>query len=445
MSDPTHDPAQTGTVATAAAPAPQVSGDQLPPHIEYIDPRDYVRLPRRSSPVRRLLIVGVLFFFAFTWVVRTVDDWVAKQVVPVETADSDADGVDIVDDEPEPVELIEFVIEEGEPTNTTAQKLASADVISNSTIFRYWLRCPARFKGLLDCEEEQKVSFQSGKYLLEENMGFQAAVDKLNEGSIPPEDIRVTIPEGLTLDQIIDRLLSENPKYMRDDFFVEIDNERVGSRFIDDSMELRAATVGFRSPLEGLLFPSTYDVSEDNLSNEVSILRNMAFTMEQVFDRSLATAGGSLPEAALDERLNLSEYDILTIASLIEEEAKVDADRPKIARVIYNRLLKGWTLGIDASTRYAVNKPPGEPLLVSEIEDDSSPYNTRAASRTGLPPTPIAAPGEASILAALMPEEGEWLYYVLTDEGGVPGAHTFAVTDGDFQAAKRICQDLGYC
>ena len=113
-----------------------------------------------------------------------------------------------------------------------------------------------------------------------------------------------------------------------------------------------------------------------------------------------------------------------------------------IARVIYNRLQRGWRLGIDATSRYAVGKTSGQELSVEDLEYDS-PWNTRVS--LGLPPTAISAPGRASIQAALNPVEGDWLYYVRTDQNGVVGAHTFAVTADEFQKARKICvnKDLG--
>jgi len=130
------------------------------------------------------------------------------------------------------------------------------------------------------------------------------------------------------------------------------------------------------------------------------------------------------------------------VASLIEEEALLNEERPKISRVIHNRLERGWRLGIDATARYAVGKIAGEPMSTEDLEVDS-PWNTRVV--TGLPPTPIAAPGRASLEAALAPADGDWLYYVRTDEGDVPGAHTFATTSNEFERARQVCieKDLG--
>jgi UPF0755 protein len=157
--------------------------------------------------------------------------------------------------------------------------------------------------------------------------------------------------------------------------------------------------------------------------------------MDTRIDRLLEEAGGLPPEA---EALGYGPYDIVTIASLIEEEAKLDEERAQIARVIYNRLEAGWTLGIDATACYARQIPCSE-LTVADLEDDNR-WNTRV--NPGLPFTPIAAPGEASLEAALNPVDGPWMYYVLTDENG---SHTFATTEAEFEAARQVCidKDLG--
>jgi peptidoglycan lytic transglycosylase G len=106
---------------------------------------------------------------------------------------------------------------------------------------------------------------------------------------------------------------------------------------------------------------------------------------------------------------NLTPYDVLTIASMIEKEAVAPADRPKVARVIYNRLHLGMTLGIDATIRYALHIPGTKSLTESELANPT-PYNTRL--HAGLPPTPIANPGLASMQAAADPAKGPWLYFV---------------------------------
>jgi UPF0755 protein len=196
------------------------------------------------------------------------------------------------------------------------------------------------------------------------------------------------------------------------------------------------------SSLEGLLFPDTYQVS--NADNEAQVVERMVTLMERVVSQENLDTKAAI--------LGISPYDILIIASMIEKEAKLDVDRPKIARVIYNRLFIGMPLQIDATLLYG--QPKGSsPSALSEVD---SPYNTYM--HTGLPPTPIANPGRASIQAALNPSPNPsvgdpvcqvlpdptqnciYLYYVLADENG---GHAFAVTLEQHEANVQRARDLG--
>ena len=120
---------------------------------------------------------------------------------------------------------------------------------------------------------------------------------------------------------------------------------------------------------------------------------------------------------------------------MIEREARVPEDRPKIARVIYNRLSAKMRLDIDATVVYAVG---GKTSLTGADLEIDSPYNTRLYK--GLPPTPIAAPGQASLEAALAPSEGPWLYYVLADR---EGRHYFTDSARDFDRAVAEAEEAG--
>ena len=146
-------------------------------------------------------------------------------------------------------------------------------------------------------------------------------------------------------------------------------------------------------------------------------------TSSQDFKRRVAGVDMSYAKAK-----NLTVYDVVTIASMVEEEAQLDSERKLISAVIYNRLRDGIPLGIDATTRFA-NDNYTEPLTESELASDS-PYNTRVNS--GLPPGPISSPGLASIEAAAHPAKVDYLYYVV--KPGTCGEHSFSSTDAEFEA-----------
>ena len=186
-----------------------------------------------------------------------------------------------------------------------------------------------------------------------------------------------------------------------------------------------------------MLFPATYDINADDLADEHGFLLRLSDEFDRRFARLLEDPGLH-PDLV---ELGLVPYDVVIVASLIEEEALVSEDRAKIARVIYNRLAEGMRLDIDATACYAAAKSCAD-LTSADIRRES-PWNTRVV--TGLPPTPISAPGEASLEAALQPADGDWLFYVRTDEGGVRGAHRFSVTYEEHLEYVQVCRELEYC
>jgi uncharacterized YceG family protein len=159
---------------------------------------------------------------------------------------------------------------------------------------------------------------------------------------------------------------------------------------------------GFDAPnaknLEGFLFPATYDFTEDTTVRELVDLQLEAF----------AHAWGKVDLAYATSK-NLTPYDVLIIASMVEEEVQVPKERPLVAAVIYNRLRGDLPLGIDATIRYGLNIPPTKAILQSQLDSDS-PYNTR--NRLGLPPTPISNPGLAALQAAAHPADVDYLYFI---------------------------------
>ncbi|HEX4187563.1 MAG TPA: endolytic transglycosylase MltG [Solirubrobacteraceae bacterium] len=181
--------------------------------------------------------------------------------------------------------------------------------------------------------------------------------------------------------------------------------------------------------LEGFLFPATYDVYPG------------APVSRLVHEQLVAFGENFGPtEIARARSLHVTPYQLLTVASMIEREAKVPGDRAKIAAVIYNRLRRGMPLGIDATIYYALELQRNIPTYTKELTEAQlqldSPYNTR--TRTGLPPTPISNPGMASIEAAANPAHVSYLYYVLAPDGC--GEHVFSTTLAKFEADAAAYQ-----
>ena len=381
-----------------------MSDDGVRPDVRWVRHRPSI------GPLPRWGIVLVLVLFSLLVGYRLFMDWVSDQITPLGLPGAD----------------VEFVIVEGWTTNDVVAALGDVGVIDNPAMFRQWLRCPQAIRWLIDCDPGIDYSFQAGDYVLREHLSFPVAVSVLDLGPLPEEVIRVTVPEGLTIEQTIARLLRDMPIFEEEELRAALISDRLAWEHYPTDLPFRL--------LEGLLFPDTYQLDEATVGDELGLLLRMHRQfLKVVADLDLVERAASL---------GLTPYEAVVVASLIEEEALLDVDRVRISRVIHNRLAAGWRLGIDASTRYAVGKTAGEPL--DEVDLDTvSLWNTRVI--VGLPPTPISAPGRASLEAAVAPEPGPWLYYVRTDEGGIMGAHTFAVTATEFEVARRVCvqKDLG--
>jgi UPF0755 protein len=234
-------------------------------------------------------------------------------------------------------------------------------------------------------------------------------LDRLAKG--PSVGVPFTIPEGFTVAQIVDRI-AKTEQFSKAELQKALQSKRLIAHYRPKNVK----------SLEGMLFPDTYAIEPDD--TPVTVLQDMLDQLQIVLSRYDLS---STPE-------NLSAYQVLVVASMIEREAKVDGDRPKVATVIYNRLRDGQRLQVDATVEYAV----GHRGLTAKDLDSGSPYNTYR--RVGLPPTPIAAPGEASIRAALQPAPGDWRYYVLISK---QGEHAFTASYEEFQRLKEEAKAKG--
>jgi UPF0755 protein len=218
--------------------------------------------------------------------------------------------------------------------------------------------------------------------------------------------ITVTIPEGYTRAQTAEVAKQE-------DLRGSYEQASVRSRYLNPA---QYGGKGARD-LEGFLFPDTFELKQHASAAELVQL--------QLEDFKNRIAGVNMKYA---RSKNLTVFDVVTIASMVEHEAVSEGDRKKVARVIYNRLHEGMPLGIDATTRFATGNYT-KPLTESELAIDS-PYNTR--TNTGLPPGPIDSPGLASLEAAAHPAKGDYLFYVV--EPGACNELAFSKTEAEFEA-----------
>ena len=241
------------------------------------------------------------------------------------------------------------------------------------------------------------------------------ATQSATTGPPPKRVLRIVFPEGFTRVEMANRITAVNK--------IAEDKRHITPKLSEkEYLRLTKTTdppKGFPKDvpnLEGFLFPATYDFTEDTTTKEL-----MNDQLE-AFDRNW----GQIDLKYADSK-NLTPYDVLIIASMIEKEVQVPKERPLVAAVIYNRLHLVMPLGIDATIRYGLNIPPTQAILQSQL-DTPSPYNTRCCP--GLPPTPIANPGLASLEAAAHPSRLGYLYYAR-----IPGTnrHEFFESDTAFE------------
>jgi UPF0755 protein len=319
---------------------------------------------------------------------------------------------------------VNFTVDDGETLESLSERLEAEGIIVNASVFRWYV------------DENGGLELTPGYYQLRPDDHIGNIVGTLRT---PPAltYTKVTFPEGFTIAQMATRLDESADRMIAGEFFAAANDPAVVS-------DLRPSGV---TTLEGLLFPDTYEVS--NSENEAQVVERMVALMERVGRQE------DIETRAAD--LGYTPYQILIIASMIEREAKLPEDRAKIARVIYNRLglfSPYPQLQIDATLRYNQDSE----LSISELRQIDSPYNTYIHS--GLPPTPIANPGRASIHAALhpapnpppsdpvcleLPDETNCplYFYVLANEDG---GHAFAVTIEQHErnvAAARAAGLLG--
>lgn len=350
---------------------------------------EFEELRPEASRRRKVLITlgGVIVVLAV--IAGGVGLWAYRQLHP-----GGSPGAEVVIDVPT-----------GSSNSAIADLLEHKGVVGNALVFKAWLR----LKGA--------EGFQAGQYKMHRNEDADVVLRTLRAGPLQKPSVDLTVLPGQTVRDIPAQILKAIPAFSA---------EKITQLIAADQDHSLYEPPG--KGLEGFLFPDTYRISEG--ADEASVLR----TMLAQFDKVAAEVGLDQAPALV----GVDPYEALIVASLVEKEAKVDADRSKIARVIYNRLATGTPLGVDATLCYLQDE---KPCVLHESDlAVSSPYNTRKVA--GLPPTPISNVTRASLEAALHPADGDWIYYVL-DPNLPSGQHFFTSSASEFQAAKARCKAAG--
>jgi UPF0755 protein len=386
------DASVTRTASTAGSPSGPVGrsdGPSARPH--GTDADEYVVLPRPTRGGRRLLTVAAAVLVVAGIVVGTALIWASRQVNPP------GDPGDAIE---------ELVVPRGSSTEAIGTLLQDAGVITSARMFRYYVD----WKGAGPWEAGTYIDFRR-------DSSFDEAIDVLDGGPLPATSSVVRVVEGRRLVDALADIASQMDGVTVEQLEQALTSGAVVSRYRPPD-----------APWEGFLFPDTYQVAED--VTPAGILQAMATKMDNVLDE--------LDYDKAEILRGRTAYELLTIASLVEKETGAPPEeRGMIARTILNRLEVGEALGIDATVLYGLGRSSGT-LTRSDL-DTETPYNTRLV--TGLPPTPIALPGRASLNAAISPAEGDWRYYVLVSND--PPSHFFTDSYREFVNAKNDAQRRG--
>ena len=297
---------------------------------------------------------------------------------------------------------INIEIPAGSSSNKISNILKEEGLIRNELIFKMAIK-----------NKNIDGKLKAGTYLLNTGMDVNTIIDELSKGGKSENTVKFTIPEGYEIRQIADKLAEENI----------IDREKFLNRtsdkkyFQDKYPFLKELAEG--QGLEGYLFPDTYDIYIN--STEEEIIGKMLTKFEEIYEKDI--------KSNMD-KFDLSLNDVVTLASIIEREGKRDDELELISAVFHNRLKKGMLLQSCATVQYALGERKEE--LSTKDTQINCEYNTYI--HEGLPPAPIASPGEKSLIAALNPADVDYLYFRTKEDG--TGAHTFSRTYEEHKNAK---------
>ena len=304
--------------------------------------------------------------------------------------------------DPDNKKAVKIELPIGSNIDTISQTLEDKGVIRNAKIFKYY----TKFKNA--------SGFQAGTYQIPPSMSIDDIIKSLKTGKVYRKaDLQITIPEGLTLDQI-GNIIAKNTDYTSKEFMKLVTNEK----FIKEMKAKYPETVtkdinrkDIRYKLEGYLYPSTYDFFTKKP------------TLEEIVEKMIAQTDAIVRsyEPQLKE-LGMTPHEFLTFASLLEREATAQTDRETIASVFNNRIEQGMPLQTDPTVLYALGEHKDR-VLYKDLEV-KNPYNTYL--NKGLPPGPIANAGRASLDATVDPAKTKYLYFVADKDGNNHFAETYS-------------------
>ena len=283
----------------------------------------------------------------------------------------------------------------GSSASSIGKILEENGIIKDARVFKYYVKL------------KNETGFMAGNYALKPSMTIPEIIEKLKTGKIQEEvAFKMTIPEGKQLQQIAG-IIAEKTNQNVEDIFAKLNEKKFIESLIAKYPNLLTEDIfdpNIKYPLEGYLFPATYPFYKENPS------------IEEIVSVMLDKTNSVINEYRTEiEEQDMTVHQVLTMSSLIEEEATEKVDRHQIASVFYNRLKIGMPLQTDPTVLYAQGEHKDR-VLYKDLEIDS-PYNTY--KYPGLTPGPIANAGVTSIEAALFPEETDFLYFLATPTGEV--------------------------
>ena len=345
-----------------------------------------------------LVMIIVLAFAGVT----TFNDYRSKSLEPVNPKDHQ-------------LEVIE--IKKGSSASDIGQLLEEKGIIKNHKAFRYYVK------------KEKLNQLQAGTYQFSKSMSVQEIAKKISNGDIYQTQVKVVIPEGKRLVEIV-KILEKETTIPKDKWMQVLDDRAFIQQLMKKYPNILTEEIlqdEIKHPLEGYLFPATYEwdltkMDEKQIVEE--LVRTTSMYMNQ-YEQEFANS-------------TLSRHQIFALASVIERESKTTEDRFKVSGVFYNRLAQNMPIQSDVTVLYALDDHRVQ-VTYDDLKTDS-PYNTY--TNAGLPIGPIASPGEESLKAALLPEQSDYLFFYARPSGEVLYTQTYEEHNDIHQQYKSEWAEL---